>query len=811
MTLKRAARIDPLWNGIKLGGRPLGYGKVLAFEPDTGEPKPLWKSSDRQIPWHGPHGNQVDLDAGGKALAYGHGLYQLLICDASLSPLETWEPRFYGHEVVSARDFGAQGAGDESMARDTAALQAAIDHCVRTGAKLFIPAGVYKLTDTLRVHRLTMRPDQSPSSVRAPSAPLDRRVFAPFTLEVMGERAAYGITGNDTVIEATFADRPAIVVQGARGVTLTRLTIEGLNDFLLEEGDREALLDDRTFVAALCRDGDNRLPASADNAIHSPYAALVIDPYGAGGPPPDGGYPGHEEDYHRNGASSLGFTLEQCHLARFVVGLLVSPSGASRRAEGVTVSDCTFEHHKVAVAVCQGTSADVVLRNVRSSESLFFVSTGSYGDGAPSAEAPTIRGATVSRTKYLFNINAPDGSAIIEGLACAETLGLGFIETGFGAEEPTLTFVGSTFDLVQSSPAIDTHLASSAAVCFVGSSFASSDRSLPIRFCNAGALSFSSCAFLNAGGDASGVPSPDPSEVCFVGFESLEKVTFEQCNVGDRSLPSQVMVIDRVHRTSRISSLNRTYVLPGSLIIAADTSAAPLEVSGATKDIALPGAVLSRDPSRPGEMTFTTFDPSALKPGDLVFASRPGFVPEHYGTARRSHGVCGVILSVSGCTVRLGSVVKSLADGRHDLAVKYFPRLHLPSTGAITAGSDVITGVTNARTWRQFDRISGVGIPEGAYVVDPVPPAAARLRISKAATTTASVRLYDADVARFVDQRGTFLRIDQPAARPRAGVDQAARPSGGAPPLARTSPRPSPSYPVDAAEPAPRARRTLIP
>ncbi|APR76343.1 Hypothetical protein A7982_01690 [Minicystis rosea] len=787
--LQRGVRIDPLWTGIKLGGRPLSYGKVLAFEPDTNTPKMLWKSSDRSVPWNGPNGNQVDLDEHGKALVYGHGLYQLVICDRTLVPLETWEPRFYGHDVVSARDFGAVGGGDDSIDEDTGALQAAIDHCIRTGAKLFIPAGVYKLKDSLRIHRLSLTPDAHPLSSRVPSAPFDRRVFAPFSLEIIGERGAFGIAGNDTVLLATFADRPAIAIQGASGVTLSRLTVEGLNDYLLEEGDPIALLDDRTFVAALCRDGDNRLPAARDNAIHSPYAGVVIDPYGVGGPPADGGYPGHEDDYHRNGLASTDVTLEECTFSRFVAGVLVSPSGAARKPERITVSASSFEHNKVAVAVCQGTSDDVTLRNLRALGGLFFVSTCSYGDGAPSAEAPSIRGAVVESTKYLFNVNAPDRSVVVEGVACASTLGLGFIESAYGADQPTLTFVGCTFDIVQTSPAIDTHLTSSASVRFVGCSFTSSDRGLPIRFCNAGPLSFSSCAFLDVGTDGSGFTAPDPSEVCFVGFESLEKVTFESCNVGDRSLPSQIMVLDRMHRTSRISSLNRTYVLPGSLIIAADMSAAPMEVSAEAKVLSLRGVTLTRDPRVPGEVTFVAPDPSVIKPGDLVFAAAPGFVPEHYGTARRSRGVCGVIKSVLGANVRLTSVVKSLPEGKQDLSVKYFPRLHLPSSGTTTAGSDVIHDVTNARTWRQHDRISGAGIPEGAYVADPVYSGATRIRISKAATASGNVRLYDADITRFADQRGTFLRID--------------------PPLAKAVPR-APIH-VDPIEPAPSTRRTLIP
>src|SRR6185437_5656403 len=119
----------------------------------------------------------------------------------------------------------------------------------------------------------------------------------------------------------------------------------------------------------------------------------------------------------------------------------------------------------------------------------------------------------------------------------------------YGADLPTLTVVGCTFDLQATAPAIDAHLASTASVRFVGCTFSSTDRAVPIRFFNAGPLAFASCAFLNATADANwGEPqAPDPSEVCFVGFESLEKVTFEECNVGERSLPSQVMVLDRVH------------------------------------------------------------------------------------------------------------------------------------------------------------------------------------------------------------------------------------------------------------------------
>jgi hypothetical protein len=176
-----------------------------------------------------------------------------------------------------------------------------------------------------------------------------------------------------------------------------------------------------------------------------------------------------------------------------------------------------------------------------------------------------------------------------------------------------------------------------------------------------------------------------------------------------------------------------------------------LRVSTDVKAIRLLGVTVHRDPARRGEATFVAPDAAILKPGDLVFATSPGWVPESYTEARRSHGVCGVIASIEHGVVRMTSVVRGLADGLHDLCVRYWPRLHLPSSGMTTAGSDVIAHVVGAETWRRFDRISGAGIPIGAYVVEPIVPSSMRLRISTAATTTSArpIRLYGADIERF--------------------------------------------------------------
>ena len=738
MKLKRGVLIDPLSTGVVISGTPLAKGRVLAYRPGTTTPVPLWKTIDKSLPWDGPWGNEVVLDSQGRAEAYGDGLYKFVLCDADRSPIETWEPLFFGHEVVNAKDFGALGAGDASMATDTLALQEAIDYCIANAAKLFIPAGMYKLTESLHIHKLIKNDFDGP------------KAFGECGIEIMGERTASGIRGNDTVLVATFGDWPALALQGVKGVVLSRLSFEGLNNYSLT-GDYEELLDDATFVTEGCRDGDRRRPGGLENAICSPYAALAIDPYPGGGPPSDGGYPGHENHYYRNGLPSRSISIEQCSFYRFVVGVVVAPAGAETPPEDIRISDSSFEQNKISVAVGLGKSQNLTLRNVRSFGNQFFVSTLSYGEGDAWGETPIIRGATVGATKYLFNIDAGCAPAVIEGLSCEATLGMGFISSSGPPSSRSLTFVGCAFDFAETERSIDTHLLSAANVRFVGCSFATQSHALPIRFCNLGHLSFSSCSFLNITADVDSTALP--SQVGFAGFEDIGRVTFEESSAVDRSVPEQLSHLERVYKTARFSSLDRTLVPPGCMIVASDLGGAVVRISQEIKQIPLYGVTIVLDPGFPGEATFFAPDPGVLKPGDLVFAESPGWFPEAYGDPRLSRGVIGVIETIQGSTVRLGSVVRGFTSGVYDLSVKYLPRLHMPSTGMTRAGSDVIADVNNADTFRQFDRISGSGIPNGAYVMEPVVSGATRLRLSKAATATSArpIRLYDAEVERFGD------------------------------------------------------------
>ncbi len=232
------------------------------------------------------------------------------------------------------------------------------------------------------------------------------------------------------------------------------------------------------------------------------------------------------------------------------------------------------------------------------------------------------------------------------------------------------------------------------------------------------------------------------------------------------------MSLERVYRTAELGSLDRSLVPPGSMIVAADLAGALLRVSAEAKALRLHGVTVKIDPDKPGCASFFTPDSAILKPGDLVFASGSGWSPESYTEPRASRGVCGVVASIDEGMVRMTSVVRGLRDGVHDLSVRFFPRLHASSTGMTVAGSHTLSRVGGAATWRQFDRVSGSGIPLGAYITDPVPIGATRLRISKPATSTSAwpIRLYDADVERFGDPVDAWARcaIEAPSAPRRA-------------------------------------------
>ena len=136
-----------------------------------------------------------------------------------------------------------------------------------------------------------------------------------------------------------------------------------------------------------------------------------------------------------------------------------------------------------------------------------------------------------------------------------------------------------------------------------------------------------------------------------------------------------------------------------------------------------------------------------------------GFVGEHYpgDYPYQNPGVIGQIAkievstegSTEDSTVTLAWVAKSINSGTADISVKYIPRFHEETKGDVTNGRATIENVLKADAWRKGDRISGDGIPEGAYITG-IDFSQSSFEISvPAIKTTTGVRLYDADVYKF--------------------------------------------------------------
>jgi hypothetical protein len=99
--------------------------------------------------------------------------------------------------------------------------------------------------------------------------------------------------------------------------------------------------------------------------------------------------------------------------------------------------------------------------------------------------------------------------------------------------------------------------------------------------------------------------------------------------------------------------------------------------------------------------------------------------------------------------VTLEWVAKSVKSGTADISVKYIPRFHEETKGDVTQDKTTIKNVLKADAWRKGDRISGDGIPEGAYITG-IDFSQSSFEISVSAIkTTTRVRLYDADVYKF--------------------------------------------------------------
>jgi hypothetical protein len=253
-------------------------------------------------------------------------------------------------ETVSVKDFGAKGDGATD---DTAAIQKAINYAIYQSspkiATVFMPAGSYKITDTLHLgYGDAFR-----------------------TVALVGDGKRYrGESGfGGTVIDATsFSDRPAVAVQGARASAVRSMTICGSSFNYINDHDLAGTspdLDDTEISNWF----DPGLSANA-NSRYAPYAGIAIDPYSGTQPGthyPDVTYPpaaqtgGSAITGQYGKAYSSGVIIEDVEISGFNVGVVIQPCDADGNGDFVKLNRIYIEYcpYGISAGNSQGRNVEI--------------------------------------------------------------------------------------------------------------------------------------------------------------------------------------------------------------------------------------------------------------------------------------------------------------------------------------------------------------------------------------------------------------------------------------------------------------------
>jgi len=258
-------------------------------------------------------------------------------------------------QALDVRGFGARGDG---KADDTASIQAAIDAAIaRKIQTVYLPEGQYLTSDTLHLGY--------------------GETFHQISL-VGPTRGAYAGSLTGAAILAQKADRPCLNVQGGRNVTIRGIAFKGrlqphIGRVLSSEAGYSA--NPRDYLdAALSPTGLDRF---------RPYAGITIDAYA--GPRPHDGYPDVKlpariaAGGQYNKRYSSGVIIEACEVQGFAVGVACQPCDADGNGDFLRIRDCILRFCVYGVAICNGQSRNVELRNINYAECHTFLTNGHFG------------------------------------------------------------------------------------------------------------------------------------------------------------------------------------------------------------------------------------------------------------------------------------------------------------------------------------------------------------------------------------------------------------------------------------------------
>jgi hypothetical protein len=617
-------------------------------------------------------------------------------------------------DFVNAKDFGAVGDG---VADDTAALQAAINYATANKKAVLLSDGQYKITTSLII------------------GPWNGTSWAAgwASMSLIGDNYSYAV-GLGPEILPTFNDKPAIIIQNARGVIIQNISIIGQNTIL------------NTLLAnfSLMMVETNFVVGGARDSRYSPYAAICIDPFGTS-VPPDGGYPGLTSYYASGAAGSSLVIIDNTSIRDFVVGIMITPNAQTVNAENILFRGNIINGAKSGVAVGQAQSRAVIWQGGTVGFTYYGFDTASYGQ--QQGPLPNIVGANMAG-KYLFNVIPNYGTPpIIQNVHAESFASIGNFYGPAASQQP-VTFISCSFNFADFSIGgatkvyADSVYSSTAPTKFIGCSFNGNVFDGPFRMYTTLATDFDVCTFTTFNDE---LPLWRSSGANALQFDNL---TFRDC-----------VLTDDFTRGAGLSGLSDDnaayyfntvsgYVAPyGARVRLTDTNTNSQRMYWnanipTTQTETTISATQSITVGTNGLATMTVPDGTLVRVGDAVI-SLTSFTPQNT-TLPSTYNPIGIVTSVVGNDVTFSGVPQNFISGTYSIKTAWWPRFHLSSTGDVSSGSTSILNVTNPTTWKVGNKIKGTGITVGAYVTN---VSGTTLTISKAATATnAGVRLFDADL-----------------------------------------------------------------
>jgi len=462
-------------------------------------------------------------------------------------------------------DYGADPAGTNNGGD---AIQSAINAFMANPDDYFaiyIPPGIYRISSPLIIAKEN---DFCACNI------ISTLNSFPEAGLIGGARIAWNTGLNPATGDKYGVEKPMLVIQGARNVSLQGINFDGPNPAAITDA---AIGTD--FVDLLSSSYESWISSSIRDNPFSPQCAVVIDPFfnGVPGGASSNMYPGLES-YYNNGVyssselkyqiGSSNIVFDYCSFNRNAFGVVVSPPGPSgsinlstpngayrqppiapffvassdivQNAENFTFKNCFWNYNRVHYSTGQSQARGNLMISPRMFGSYIAIDSLIAGPGGNVGVPPNFSGApNIGGSKYIFNLGTTGQNFDISNLYVESCGAIGRIQLGSTAGAKPIKFTSCDFTFLSrtSSGEVPFHFNSFNGPVRFDSCVFSTEQSNPLRFWNGDIsyFTFSSCKFNALSVTTSSINpisgAPENLERALIGFNNPLNVRMDLCEV----------------------------------------------------------------------------------------------------------------------------------------------------------------------------------------------------------------------------------------------------------------------------------------